>query len=69
MYLAWSLGHVGIGLLTRSAWILTGSVLASAAVDREVAAEETALAAAFGAEYDEYRAEVPRYLPHFVSRR
>ena len=63
MYLAWSLGHLGLGLLTRSGWILLGSALATVAVHRDVAEEEASLAAAFGADYDAYRAEVPRYLP------
>jgi len=69
MYLAWSIGHLGLGLLARSPWILLGTAVASMAVDREVVAEEASLAGAFGAEYESYRARVPRYLPHARIRR
>lgn len=62
MYVAWSVGLVGLGVVTRSAWMLIGAVLASAAVHREVLREEATLEHAFGAEYHAYRAATPRYL-------
>jgi protein-S-isoprenylcysteine O-methyltransferase Ste14 len=62
MYLAWSITHLGLALTMRSAWLMVGAALATAAVDREVSEEEAALDVAFGDEFEDYRATTPRYL-------
>ena len=62
MYLAWSLGLLGLAVLMRSVWLLVGAAAASMAVHREVLREEHALERAFGDEYRAYRAATPRYL-------
>jgi protein-S-isoprenylcysteine O-methyltransferase Ste14 len=58
------LGAVGIGLCTTSI-ILTAIVIAVFAIlyPITIASEERALRAFFGAEYDEYMAQTPRFLP------
>jgi protein-S-isoprenylcysteine O-methyltransferase Ste14 len=61
MYLAWSLGMLGLAALTRSAWLLLGACVATAAVHREVLSEEVILERRFGDEYRAYCAVTPRY--------
>lgn len=60
MYRAWSLGHLGLALLSRSGWALALWVRAVLAVRREVEREETALRRRFGVAYDRYAGAVPR---------
>ena len=63
MYLGWAMLHLGVGLATRSGWVLAALPAAAARTHREVLAEERALQARFGEEFETYRAAVPRYLP------
>ena len=62
MYLAWTLGYVGIALVAGSAWplLLLPGVLA--VTHLEVLREERSLERRFGAAYRSYRASVRRYL-------
>jgi protein-S-isoprenylcysteine O-methyltransferase Ste14 len=62
MYLAWTLGYVGISLVAGTAWplLLLPGVLAVTHV--EVLREERSLERRFGAAYRSYRASVRRYL-------
>jgi protein-S-isoprenylcysteine O-methyltransferase Ste14 len=62
MYLAWTLGYVGIALVVGTAWplLLLPAVLAVTHV--EVLREERSLERRFGAAYRSYRASVRRYL-------
>jgi protein-S-isoprenylcysteine O-methyltransferase Ste14 len=62
MYLAWSLLHLGTGLVTGSALILQTLPLALVLTHRQIQAEEQALSEAFGGEFAEYKTTVPRYL-------
>ena len=62
MYEGWSLTVAGLGIATRSVWLLAAAVLATAATHREVLAEEMALSEAFGREFATYTATTPRYL-------
>jgi protein-S-isoprenylcysteine O-methyltransferase Ste14 len=62
MYVGWSAGVLGLALVTRSAWLVGAWIVAVAALDREVEAEERRLGATFGSAYDTYRARVPRYV-------
>jgi len=62
MYVGWSAIHVGIGLASRSPWVLLTWPVASLLVHRSVKAEEVLLAQEFGSAYETYREAVPRYL-------
>ncbi len=62
MYLAWSLGLLGLAVLMRSVWLLIGAAAASMEVHREVLREEHALERAFGGEYRAYRRSTRRYI-------
>jgi protein-S-isoprenylcysteine O-methyltransferase Ste14 len=62
MYVAWSISLVGLAIVTRSAWMLIGAVLASGAVHREVLREVVVLERAFADEYQAYREATPRYV-------
>jgi protein-S-isoprenylcysteine O-methyltransferase Ste14 len=61
------LGHLtfmtGAALVTRSPLAIGALALTGPWFGRRVAADEARLAKAFGAEYEEYRARVPRWLP------
>ena len=61
MYVAWSLGLIGVATLMRSLWLLLGAVVASAIIHGDVLREEVVLDRAFGEEYRAYRAATPRY--------
>jgi protein-S-isoprenylcysteine O-methyltransferase Ste14 len=63
MYAGWMLLHLGIGVITRSGWILATLPLAGAAIHRDVVSEERRLTEKFGDEYVQYCATVGRYLP------
>ena len=62
MYLGWTLLHLGVGVVSGSAWIIASLPPAAGFVHRQVMSEERALAARFGEEFGRYRAAVPRYL-------
>jgi protein-S-isoprenylcysteine O-methyltransferase Ste14 len=62
MYAGWALVGLAAGLVARSGWIVAAVPLAAAWTHRDVLREERRLAALFGAEYEMYRAAVPRYL-------
>ena len=63
MYVGWAALHLGTSLLAGSGWMLAGLPVALGLVHRQVLREERALGAAFGAAFDRYRRNVPRYLP------
>jgi protein-S-isoprenylcysteine O-methyltransferase Ste14 len=63
MYVGWGMMHLGVGFATRSGWVLAALPAAAARTHREVLAEERALQARFGEEFETYRVAVPRYLP------
>ena len=63
MYVGWSLLHLGVGVATGSAWIVVALLPTAASIHRTVRREEDALGRRFGAEFERYRATVPRYLP------
>lgn len=69
MYMAWALGITGTALIWRAAWLAAAALLAARAIHREVILEEASLAETFGAEFEMYRARVPRYLPTKVTPR
>lgn len=62
MYAGWTLLHLGAGLATRAAWVLTTWPVSVGLLHRVVVREEAELVALFGEEYEEYRRNVPRYL-------
>jgi protein-S-isoprenylcysteine O-methyltransferase Ste14 len=62
MYLAWTLGYVGIALVAGSAWALLLLPVVLAVTHVEVVREERSLERRFGAAYRSYRASVRRYL-------
>lgn len=63
MYLSWSLIHAGIMILVSSVWLLVLLPIALVYVHNvDIRREEKFLQEKFGAEYDEYRAMVRRYL-------
>ena len=61
------LGHLtfmtGAALVTRSPLAIGALALTGPWFGRRVAADEARLTAAFGAEYEQYRSRVPRWLP------
>jgi protein-S-isoprenylcysteine O-methyltransferase Ste14 len=62
MYLAWTLGYVGIALIAGAAWPLLLLPVVLAATHLGVRREEGALERRFGDAYRSYRASVRRYL-------
>ena len=62
MYVAWTLGYVGVALVAGTAWplLLLPAVLVATQVS--VVREERSLERRFGAAYRRYRASVRRYL-------
>lgn len=63
MYVGWALIHLGVALAAGSGWVVMTLPAAAASVHRDVRREERELAGAVGADFDRYRAAVPRYLP------
>ena len=62
MYQGWSIALCGLGIATRSAWIIGAAVLATAATHRAILDEESRLSEAFGGRFTAYTAVTPRYL-------
>ncbi|WP_433163137.1 methyltransferase family protein [Kribbella sp. CA-247076] len=62
MYVGTTLLHLGIGLTTRSGWILATLPLTSAAIHHGVLAEERRLSEQFPEEFRQYCGAVRRYL-------
>ena len=62
MYLAWTLGYVGISLVAGTAWPLPLLPGVLAVTHVEVLREERSLERRFGPAYRSYRASVRRYL-------
>jgi protein-S-isoprenylcysteine O-methyltransferase Ste14 len=62
MYQGWSIAIAGLGIATRSPWVLAAAALASAATHREILDEEAALTRRFGDEFAVYVDATPRYL-------
>lgn len=62
MYVGCTLLHLGIGLITRSGWVLAMLPLAGAAMHRDVVGEEHRLSERFPPEFRQYCAAVRRYL-------
>jgi protein-S-isoprenylcysteine O-methyltransferase Ste14 len=71
MYVGWWLIHVGIGLLSRSAWVAATLPVAVLVEHVGVLREEEALERRFKDEFAQYRRRVPCYLglPRRASRR
>jgi protein-S-isoprenylcysteine O-methyltransferase Ste14 len=63
MYLGHLLFMTGAALVTRSPLAIGALALAGPWFGGRVAKDEARLSKAFGAEYDEYRRHVPRWLP------
>jgi protein-S-isoprenylcysteine O-methyltransferase Ste14 len=62
IYVGFTLAHLGLAAATRNGWMLATCPVSAALVHRWVPREERQLHELFGAEYDAYRATVPRYL-------
>ena len=62
IYVGFTLAHLGLAAATRNGWMLATCPVSAALVHRWVPREEAFLQAQFGAEYEAYRARVPRYL-------
>lgn len=66
MYLAFTLILLGLGFLTANLWMVLATIGAVVLVTRlAILREEPYLAARFGAEYEAYRAAVPRWFRLF----
>jgi protein-S-isoprenylcysteine O-methyltransferase Ste14 len=61
MYVGWALLHLGVGVLSGSAWVVATLPPAAGLVHGQVIKEERALAAGFGDDFAHYRAAAPRY--------
>jgi protein-S-isoprenylcysteine O-methyltransferase Ste14 len=62
MYLAWTLGYVGIALVAGTVWPLLLLPVVLAVTQLVVVREERSLERRFGAAYRDYKASVRRYL-------
>lgn len=62
MYLAWTLGYVGVALVAGTVWPLLLLPIVLAATQVAVMREERVLEGRFGAAYRRYKASVRRYL-------
>lgn len=62
IYVGFTLAHLGLAAATRNGWMLATCPVSAVLVHRWVPREERQLHELFGAEYDAYRARVPRYL-------
>ena len=61
MYTGWAMACLGTGLVADSGWIVAAVPFAAWRIHSDVRSEEDHLAAAFGDEFNAYRARVPRY--------
>ena len=69
MYVGWSTGVAGLGIVARSPWVLGAAVAAAKHTHREIIQEEARLSRAFGPEFEAYAAATPRYLgPQRLTR-
>ena len=62
IYVGFTLAHLGLAAATHNGWMLATCPVSAVLVHRWVPREERLLHELFGAEYDAYRATVPRYL-------
>jgi protein-S-isoprenylcysteine O-methyltransferase Ste14 len=62
MYLAWTVGYVGVALVTGTAWPLLLLPVVLAVTQVVVMREERSLERRFGTAYRSYKASVRRYL-------
>lgn len=62
IYVGFALAHLGLAAVARNGWMLATCPISAVLVHRWVPREEALLHELFGAEYDAYRARVPRYL-------
>ena len=62
MYVGWGLLQLGIGVITRSGWVLATLPFVGVAVHHGVLQEERRLEETFGDEYRRYVAKVGRYV-------
>jgi protein-S-isoprenylcysteine O-methyltransferase Ste14 len=62
MYVAWTLGYVGVALVAGTAWSLLLLPAVLAVTQMVVLGEERSLERRFGDSYRSYRASVRRYL-------
>lgn len=62
IYVGFTLAHLGLAAATRNGWMLATCPVSAVLVHRWVPREERQLHELFGAEFDAYRAAVPRYL-------
>jgi protein-S-isoprenylcysteine O-methyltransferase Ste14 len=62
IYVGLTLAHLGLAAATRNGWMLATCPVSAVLVHRWVRREEAQLHGLFGAEYDTYRARVPRYV-------
>jgi protein-S-isoprenylcysteine O-methyltransferase Ste14 len=62
MYVGWGLLHLGAALTIGSAWIAATFPLSATWLHRQVLQEERRLDEAFGKEFRQWRATVPRYV-------
>ena len=69
MYVGWALLHLGVGVVSGSAWVIATLPPAAGFVHRQVICEELTLAATFTEEFGRYQAAVPRYLSGVARRR
>lgn len=61
MYFGLTILHVGLAGATRNAWMLASAPVSAALLHQDILREERWLQNRFGAEYDTYSADVPRY--------
>ena len=62
MYVAWTFVYLGLVLLLDSGWLLMLTPVLAGWIHWETGREEQRLAVEFGAQYDDYRSEVRRYV-------
>jgi protein-S-isoprenylcysteine O-methyltransferase Ste14 len=67
MYVGLVLAYLGIVLTVNAAWALVGLPLLGLWLHFVIRREEAYLEARFGAEYLDYKASVPRWIPRFAS--
>jgi protein-S-isoprenylcysteine O-methyltransferase Ste14 len=62
MYVGWGLLHLGVAVSIGSTWVAASFPPSAAWLHHQVLQEERRLDAAFGEEFRQWRATVPRYL-------